>query len=89
MRVRTAPSPLHGRDGVFKHAVKGAAPARMGRANDACFCVGKQHRPAICGQNADHQPGRAGDNGVRFRTAGGIVRGCDMDIGRVHLVGAP
>lgn len=65
---------FHRRNGVFEHSTLRAAPASMGRADNARLGVGKEDRAAIRRDYAQSEAGLCGDDSISNRaTFGGIV----------------
>ena len=79
---------LHRCNGIFKHAVDRAFPARMGGTDDTGFGIAKQHRAAVRRKSADGDPRLVGNHGVDLRPfaiwpwTANHLNGC-----RMHLVG--
>ncbi len=79
---------FHRRKRRFDHAAEGAAPAGMGRAEDARLRVREQDRAAVGGGDADGEAGNLGDDGVGFRAFALRPRLLgDHHVGRMDLVG--
>src|SRR5690606_36675287 len=78
----------HGLYGRVDDAAKGALPAGVGGADDACFGVGEQDGGAVGGQDGQHRTLYARDHGVAFGTLSAPAASGHAGDGGVDLIAA-